>query len=99
MIKQLKDSSILMTTHRMDEAEQLCDNIAIMINGRIVCYGSPNYLLQTYGGGYEVTIEVDMTRQQAQQVPSTIEQKLPQCFSLQNQGPSNSSPTRWEINL
>jgi len=29
----------------MDEAEQLCDRIAIMINGRIVCYGSPNYLM------------------------------------------------------
>jgi ATP-binding cassette subfamily A (ABC1) protein 3 len=46
MIKRLQNSSILLTTHRMDEAEQLCDNIAIMINGRIVCYGSPNYLLQ-----------------------------------------------------
>lgn len=43
----------------MDEAEQLCDRIAIMINGRIVCYGSPNYLMQTYGGGYEVNITLD----------------------------------------
>jgi len=32
-----------------------------MINGRIVCYGSPNYLMQTYGGGYEITIIVDLT--------------------------------------
>lgn len=45
MVKQLKNSSILLTTHRMDEAEQLCDQIAIMINGRIVCHGSPNYLM------------------------------------------------------
>jgi ABC-type multidrug transport system ATPase subunit len=47
----------------MDEAEMLCDNIAIMINGKIVCYGTPNYLLQTYGGAYEVTIEVDKSKQ------------------------------------
>jgi ATP-binding cassette, subfamily A (ABC1), member 3 len=60
MIKQLQNSSILLTTHRMDEAEQLCDNIAIMINGRIVCYGSPNYLMQHYGGGYEVTITTNL---------------------------------------
>jgi ABC-type multidrug transport system ATPase subunit len=44
----------------MDEAEQLCDNIAIMINGSIVCYGSPNYLMQHYGGGYEVTITTNL---------------------------------------
>ena len=36
MIKQLSESSVLMTTHRMDEAERLCDYIAIMVNGRIV---------------------------------------------------------------
>ncbi len=33
MIKKLENSSVLVTTHRMDEAEQLCDKIAIMING------------------------------------------------------------------
>lgn len=52
MIKLLENSAILMTTHRMDEAEQLCDNIAIMVNGRFACYGSPNYLLNEYGQGY-----------------------------------------------
>jgi ABC-type multidrug transport system ATPase subunit len=46
----------------MDEAEQLCDQIAIMINGKIVAFGSPNYLLQTYGGGYEFTINHDVRK-------------------------------------
>ena len=40
-LKNLEDSSLILTTHRMDEAESLCDNITIMINGRFVCYGSP----------------------------------------------------------
>jgi len=40
----------------MDEAEQLCDNIAIMINGRTVCYGSPSYLKKNYGKGYTLHI-------------------------------------------
>ena len=35
MVKQLGNSSVLLSTHRMDEAEQLCDNIAIMINGKM----------------------------------------------------------------
>ena len=44
MLKQLSNSSILLTTHRMDEAESLCDKIAIMINGKFVCFGSPGHL-------------------------------------------------------
>jgi ABC-type multidrug transport system ATPase subunit len=45
LIKRLKDTSIVLTTHRMDEAEQLCDQIAILINGSIVVYGTPTYLM------------------------------------------------------
>lgn len=57
MLKQLKNSSILLTTHRMDEAEQLCDKIAIMINGKFVCFGSPGHLKQKYGQGYEIIVK------------------------------------------
>lgn len=57
MIKKMKRASVLLTTHRMDEAEQLCDKIAIMINGRFVVYGSPNYLKTKYGHGYTVIIK------------------------------------------
>lgn len=49
ILKHLKSSSILLTTHRMDEAEALCDTLAIMINGSFVCYGSPGYLKSKYG--------------------------------------------------
>jgi len=49
MLKNLRESSMVLTTHRMDEAESLCDQIAIMINGRFVCYGSPGQLKSKYG--------------------------------------------------
>jgi len=49
ILKKLRNSSIMLTTHRMDEAEALCDTIAIMINGSFVCYGSPGYLKSKYG--------------------------------------------------
>jgi ATP-binding cassette, subfamily A (ABC1), member 3 len=52
LIKRLRNSAVVLTTHRMDEAESLCDQIAIMINGRIVVYGTPGYLMHTYGQGY-----------------------------------------------
>jgi ATP-binding cassette, subfamily A (ABC1), member 3 len=64
MLKQLPQSSLILTTHRMDEAEALCDNIAIMINGRFVVYGTSAHLKQAYGLGYSVTLicEGDNTR-------------------------------------
>lgn len=65
MMKKLNDSSTLLTTHRMDEAEQLCDNIGIMINGRFVVYGTPGHLKQAYGHGYTLVL-----RQNEQQVGS-----------------------------
>ena len=59
MLKGLKGSSMVLTTHRMDEAESLCDNIAIQINGRFVCYGPPGHLKSTYGKGYTVMLKYD----------------------------------------
>jgi len=56
MVKKMNMASVLLTTHRMDEAEQLCDKIAIMINGRFVVFGSPNYLKTQYGQGYTIEI-------------------------------------------
>lgn len=44
-------STILLTTHYMDEAQVLCDEIAIMDSGRIIKQGSPDELLrQQYDG-------------------------------------------------
>ena len=59
MIKQLSGSGQILTTHRMDEAQFLCDKIAIMINGRFVVYGSPDYLMEKYGQGYMFSVLID----------------------------------------
>lgn len=56
MLKSLENSSLILTTHRMDEAESLCDKIGIMINGLLVAFGSPNHLKSTYGKGYSITM-------------------------------------------
>jgi len=63
MLKGLDQSSMVLTTHRMDEAESLCDNIAIMINGRFVCYGSPGHLKQAYGQGYSISLQYIVAEQ------------------------------------
>jgi len=40
---------VLFSTHYMDEAERLCDNIAIIVGGKIIAVGSPEELLQQTG--------------------------------------------------
>jgi len=40
--------TLIITTHYMDEAEQLCDRLVIMDGGRIVAGGSPRELIETH---------------------------------------------------
>jgi lipooligosaccharide transport system ATP-binding protein len=40
--------TLVLTTHYMDEAEQLCDRLVVMDNGRIVAEGSPRSLIDQY---------------------------------------------------
>ena len=51
-------SSVIMTTHSMDEAETLCKRIAIMVNGEFVCFGKANQIKEKYGYGYEANVRV-----------------------------------------
>ncbi|TRW43399.1 ABC transporter ATP-binding protein [Georgenia yuyongxinii] len=40
--------TLVLTTHYMDEAEQLCDRLVVMDHGRIVAAGSPRQLIERY---------------------------------------------------
>jgi lipooligosaccharide transport system ATP-binding protein len=40
--------TLVLTTHYMDEAEQLCDRLVVMDHGRIVAEGSPRSLIDQY---------------------------------------------------
>ncbi len=40
--------TLVLTTHYMDEAEQLCDRLVVMDGGKIAAEGSPRQLIETY---------------------------------------------------
>lgn len=46
--------TILLTTHYMDEAERLCDRVAIVDHGRVIALGSPAELIAQLGGEHLV---------------------------------------------
>ena len=41
-------TTLVLTTHYMDEAEQLCDRLVVMDGGKIAAEGSPRQLIETY---------------------------------------------------
>lgn len=41
--------TILLTTHYMDEAERLCDRVAIVDHGHVIALGSPHELIESIG--------------------------------------------------
>jgi ABC-type multidrug transport system ATPase subunit len=50
---KFNNTTLLMTTHYIEEAERLCDRVAIMDQGRIVTTDAPRTLMATYGGNLE----------------------------------------------
>ena len=48
----------MLTTHYMDEAERLCDRLAIVDHGQIIAEGSPADLIERLGGHHVVEFAV-----------------------------------------
>ena len=61
-LRQLKSkgTTLILTTHYMEEAERLCDRVAIMDSGRIVAIDSPSSLMEKHGGNLE-TVYLKLT--------------------------------------
>ena len=49
--------TVFLTTHYMEEAEQLCSRVAILDHGRIVALDSPERLIERHGNGWPVNLE------------------------------------------
>lgn len=50
--------TVLLTTHYMEEAAQLCDRVGIIDHGRMIALDTPSRLIQSLGGEHMVEVEV-----------------------------------------
>ncbi|XP_061471613.1 ATP-binding cassette sub-family A member 10-like [Rhineura floridana] len=53
-----KEQGAILTTHHMEEAEAVCDRVAIMVTGQLRCLGSIQYLKSKFGKNYLLQIKV-----------------------------------------
>ncbi|XP_071081916.1 phospholipid-transporting ATPase ABCA3-like [Haliotis cracherodii] len=62
--------TLVLTSHSMEECDALCTRIAIMVNGRFVCLGTPQHLKTKFGQGYTLiarmkTVETGVLEERA----------------------------------
>jgi len=62
LIERMKGEgkTILLSTHYMEEADELCDRVAIMNLGKIITAGPPDELKRLHGGSAKIAIHVKM---------------------------------------
>lgn len=63
-------TTIVLTTHYMEEAEQLCDRLVIMDAGAIIAQGSPRELVEAHVG--DIVIEVRVNEEQEVQILESL---------------------------
>ncbi|MGO1405296.1 ABC transporter ATP-binding protein [Agrococcus casei] len=66
-----RGTTLVLTTHYMDEAEQLCDRLVVVDHGRIVAEGSPASLIRSYST--REVLEVRFGTDKNEQAAKTIE--------------------------
>ena len=66
-----KGKTILLTTHNMDEADELCHRLAIVDHGKIIALGTPKELKASIPGGYLLQLRFSST-------PETLIERLKQ---------------------
>jgi ABC-2 type transport system ATP-binding protein len=67
---KLAGRTIILTTHYMDEAERLCDRVAIMDHGHVIALGTSQQLIATVGG--EDIVEFAVTAKDASRVHGAV---------------------------
>ena len=55
-----RGKTVVLTTHYMDEAEFLCDRVAVVDHGKLIALGSPAQLIDDIGGHHLVELSTDV---------------------------------------
>jgi len=86
--RERKQSSIILTTHSMEEAEALATKMGIMVNGNLKCLGTSQHIKSKYGGGYEIEVKLELPSKD--QIAQTLKSaKLESTSQIDQKGVEN----------
>jgi ABC-2 type transport system ATP-binding protein len=73
IVDEIKDEgkTVILTTHSMEEAQYLCDRVAIMDQGDIIAEGSPEELIETHCGNSSIFLPVDFDTHILEALPNS----------------------------
>ncbi|KAK7198983.1 ATP-binding cassette subfamily A, member 1 [Novymonas esmeraldas] len=74
--KVSQNCSVVLTTHHLEEVEELADTVAIMADGALRCIGDKIHLKQKYGSGFEMSIRIASKEMRAA-VQKFVEKSFP----------------------
>ncbi|HEV3386846.1 MAG TPA: ABC transporter ATP-binding protein [Gemmata sp.] len=86
VLRSLKDRgrTVVITTHYMDEAERLCDRVAVIDLGKVIALGTPAELIAQVGGEHVIDLELDPTTPVRPEKDELL--KLPTVRSVREEG-------------
>ncbi|KAH9371723.1 hypothetical protein HPB48_011047 [Haemaphysalis longicornis] len=70
-------TTILLSTHDMEEAEVLADRIVFLCNGKVVCEGSPTFLKKACGVGYAINFNTKPGEFNAEETLDLVRETVP----------------------
>jgi ABC-2 type transport system ATP-binding protein len=76
------DRAVLLTTHYMDEAERLCDRVAVIDHGRILALGTPADLIAGLGGEHVI----EFSLKDGAEIPGADLERLPSVREMRPNG-------------
>lgn len=85
-----KGRAIILTTHSMEEADILCDRIAIMAKGRLRCIGSSIRLKSKFGSGFIASIHFTESNDSNKEAVKQFVKQV-----CQNNQPNQTKPFTW----
>ena len=78
VVRKMRDEgrTLLLTTHYMEEAEELCHRVAIIDAGQVIACGTPASLVQELGAESTITVTVSLEEGAVKSLPAVSEARV-----------------------
>jgi len=97
-VQRLKaqNRTVIFTTHYMEEAQRLCDRVAIMDHGKVLALDSVKGIIKAHGGKSVVEAELEYPPEQPETLPGVVDGTM---LALETDRPLEAMRQLWSLEL